>query len=207
MTYIDNIITNFHNNKNSIFYKTNINNYFNQLKDTYNSVYISEPLPVKAQLIKILEKITNKKVTNPNKKTVQYLKESIIQKLNYKLIIWLNHFEKLTKASAYTYKYLTRTRNIIFVANLEEKFSMEVCFFFKKFMIINKNEYEIYYRKNEINVTYALYLILSILCFVIYIKFTLSTCLETIFLPVIVIGGVWFAFLVFRTLIFTGGKV
>ena len=56
--------------------------------------------------------------------------------------------------------------------------------------------------KDEINVTYAIYFLISIFCFLLYMKISYS-----LYMAVILIGGVWFALIIFRTLMYAGGRI
>ncbi|MGZ7120232.1 MAG: hypothetical protein ACXVH2_11030 [Methanobacterium sp.] len=208
MKYLDDVTANIKQGKNVIFFKQDVYPYYKELKKSHNCIYLNEPTPVKPELVKILEKITDERPSVLNRMTITDQKEAIIKSLGYKtLVIMFNHFDKLTKSSVEVYIYLNSIKNIIFVANSNGKFSKDVYYFYKKFEFINKNEYESSYKKNEINVTYALYFILGAICFALYLKFALSLCSGAIFISVITMGALWFSFIVFRTLIFAGGRI
>jgi len=207
MNNIDKIITQLQAKNNIIFYNKDIYPYYRELKSTYNCVYLNEPIPLKAQLINIINKITGQKKSKLNQLTITQLKELLIQKLTYKkLIIFFNHFERLTQRAIDVYEYLNSLENIIYVASFNNKFKKEAYFFFKKFKLINQKEYEEKFKKDEINVTYALYLIISTFCFIMYLKIALSLYLNTAFFAVTSIGALWFALIIFRTFIYAGGK-
>lgn len=208
MEYLEDVITNIKNGNNCIFYNEDVYPYYKELKNLYNCVYLNEPVPVKTQLLKTLGKIRGKEITGYSHKTISNLKESIIKELKYKkLVILFNHFERFTKKSVNAYEYLNSVKNIVIVASFMDEFNKDVYFFFKKFIFINQEKYERFNKKNEINVTYALYFLVGIICFALYLKFALSLCNEAVFFSMITMGALWFGFLVFRTLIFAGGKV
>lgn len=208
MKYLQEVINNLKNGKNIIFYKKNVYPYYKKLKGSFNCVYLNEPVPVKRQLSRILDNITDKKITSTSKNTISDLKELIIQELDYKtLVIMFNHFERLAKKAVESYEYLNSIKKIVFVASFNSNFNSVAYPFFKKFIFLNKEECKKIIKKDEINVTYPLYFILSIISFAVYIKFAMSAYSQTLFFPVIVIGGLWFSFMVFRTFMFAGGKI
>jgi predicted lysophospholipase L1 biosynthesis ABC-type transport system permease subunit len=73
--------------------------------------------------------------------------------------------------------------------------------FFKTFILANPEEYELKNGDNEINVTYPLYIMLSLYIFLIYLKTATS-----IYMAFLFIGAAWFALIVFRTFVFVGGR-
>lgn len=98
------------------------------------------------------------------------------------------------------YQYLNSLSNIQFVCSFSQKFKTEIYPFFKQFELVNKEQYK-QKRKTEINVTYPLYFAISIISFIIYIKIA-----SYVDYSIGIIGGIWFAFLMFRTLVYIGGK-
>jgi hypothetical protein len=134
--------------------------------------------------------------------TILKLRDILIEELKSdNLIILFNNFDLLTKRTVQIYQYLNSLSNIQFVCSFSQKFKTEIYPFFKDFVLINKEEYK-QKSKNEINVTYPLYIAISIISFIIYIRIASS-----VYSAIVVIGGIWFAFLMFRTLVYIGGKV
>ena len=78
---------------------------------------------------------------------------------------------------------------------------MRFILFFKTFIIANPEDYELKNSDKEIDVIYPLYILISIYLFFIYLKAAGSLYMAFIF-----IGAVWFARIVFRTLVFVGGR-
>ena len=99
------------------------------------------------------------------------------------------------------YQHLNSLSNIQFICSFSQDFKPEVYPFYKQFELINQKEYEEKGVKDEINVTYAFYIILSVYCFFIYLK-----TFPSISTPFILIGAAWFALIIFRTLVYIGGR-
>lgn len=118
-----------------------------------------------------------------------------------RLVIIFNHFERLTKRSVQVYQYLNSLKNIQFICSFSQDFKHEVYPFFKRFELVNREEYEAKSVKDEINITYFVYTFLSLLCFFIYVKVSASLFMAALFL-----GGAWFALIIFRTFAFIGGS-
>ena len=192
---------NLNKGKNVIFFQKSVYNCFTNLQDDFLCVYFSEPIPVKIRLIKIIQALGYNKLSVLTRKSIAELKEVLIKELKYeRLIICFNHFERLTKRTVQIYQSLNSLNNIQFFCNFQGKFKNEVYPFFRTFILANPKEYELKNTKNEINVTYALYIIISVYVFLIYLKTATS-----IYMAFIFIGAAWFALIVFRTLVFVGG--
>jgi hypothetical protein len=113
-----------------------------------------------------------------------------------------NNFDILTKRAAQIYQHLNSHQNILFICSFASNFSQDVYPFFKSFLFINKEEYNEKTGKNEVNITYAMYFLMSVLCFFIYIKTASSMAMA-----MILIGGAWFALIIFRTFTYAGGRI
>jgi len=176
---------------------------FDILKDNNRCVFFNEPVPVRVQLIKLLRLISPDYSFNSSHITVAELTEAIIKELDYSnLIIIFNHFERLSKRYVGTYQYLNNVPNIQFICSFDEKINTNVYSFCKTFKFINKREYIENVNKSEINITYSLYILISIICFFVYIKSA-----NSIYMATVLLGGAWFALIVFRTLMYAGGRV
>lgn len=190
------------NGKNIIFYDKSIFDCYNKLKDDYICIYFNEPTPVKVRLMKVVDELAPDTNYSLNRLTIAELKEILFKELTHdRLIITFNHFERLTKSTVQVYQYLNSMNNIQFVCSFSQEFKPEIYPFFKTFEFVNKEEYETKSTKDEINITYFIYALLSLTCFFVYIKASQSILMAAIFL-----GGAWFALIVFRTLIFVGGR-
>lgn len=208
MINTEEIITNIKLKNNIILYNENVYNYYNKLSDEFDCIYLKDPVPIKKQLIEIIEKISDYKKSKLNRMTVSDLKNLLVEQLDDEfLVIMFNRFEKITKKAVEVYVYINNNSNIIFLASFNGKFNKDAYFFFKKFKILNKDEYK-EKNKDTINVTYPLYIFISVICFAVYLKFGLSLgILGTLYYPIVILGAIWFAFLVFRTLTYVGGRV
>ena len=187
---------------NIIFYNKSVYDCYNKLKDDYICIYFNEPTPVKVRLIKIINELSEENKLSLNRLTIDELKEILVRELEYeRLVITFNHFERLTKSTVQVYQYLNTLKNIQFICSFSQDFKPEVYPFYKQFELANQKEYEEKGVKDEINVTYALYIILSVYCFFIYLK-----TFPSISTPFILIGAAWFALIIFRTLVYIGGR-
>lgn len=192
------------NGQNLMFYDKNVYECFSRLKTNFLCVFYHDPLPIKVRLIDITHVITGQTKTFLNRLAVPDLTQLLVEKLQSKtMIIFFNHFERLTDRSMQIYNQLNSQDNIHFICsfNINKSLNSEVYSFFKTFKLVNKDVYELKH-KNEINVSYAVYAGISIYCIVLYLKTGFSLTSATM-----VIGGIWFALIIFRTLIYAGGRL
>lgn len=189
--------------KNIIYYNKDIYHCYNELKDDYLSVYFNEPVPAKVRLINIIKAISRTKKPSLNRLTIAELLNMLIAELKFKkLIILFNHFERLTKRSVQVYQYLNSLKNVIFICSFNKKFPQTVYSFFKTFEFMNEEEYSLEIGEKDINITYTVYALITVVGILFYIKITPSFSLATM-----LIGGAWFALIIFRTLIYVGGRI
>lgn len=188
--------------KNLLFYNKSVDKCYDNLKSDYLCVYFNEPTPIKMKLIEIIRIISQNNERSLDYLTISKLRDILIEELKSdNLIILFNNFDMLTKRTVQIYQYLNSLSNIQFVCSFSQKFKPEIYPFFKEFELVNKELYK-QKSKNEINVTYPLYIAISIISFLIYIKIATS-----VYSAIVIIGGIWFAFLMFRTLVYVGGRV
>lgn len=188
--------------KNLLFYNKSVDKCYDNLKSDYLCVYFNEPTPIKMKLIEIIRIISQNNERSLDYLTISKLRDILIEELKSdNLIILFNNFDMLTKRTVQIYQYLNSLSNIQFVCSFSQKFKPEIYPFFKEFELVNKELYK-QKSKNEINVTYPLYIAISIISFLIYIKIATSA-----YSAIVIIGGIWFAFLMFRTLVYVGGRV
>lgn len=97
---------------------------------------------------------------------------------------------------------LNENKNIQFICSFSDNFNRSIYSFYKKFKLVNSDKFEKEVVKKEINVTYAVYALISLFCFLLYMKIA-----TTVYMAVILIGGIWFALMIFRTLMYAGGRI
>ena len=188
---------------NILFYNRDVYRYYYKLSDDYLCIYFDEPVPVRVKLIRILKTINPEYKFNKNRITITELREVIPEELESKnLIILFNNFEKLNKSALNAYKYLNNSKNIKFICSFKNRFRNEAYTFYKTFNFINKEDYPYEENLKRINITYTIYAVLSLLCLLIYIKTSFSFYILTI-----IIGGIWFGLIIFRTLMYAGGRI
>lgn len=187
--------------RNLIFYDTDVELCYDELKDDYICVYFFEPSPAKVRLLEIAKRL--KRSHNMKTKTVPEIKKYIIDELgDDRLILLFNHFERLNNQSVKPYMDLNENENIQFICSFSDNFNKKLYPFFEEFKLMNNDKFEKEAVINEINVTYAVYALISLFCFLIYMKIA-----TTVYMAVILIGGIWFALMIFRTLMYAGGRI
>ena len=188
---------------NILFYNKDVYQYYNKLKDDYLCIFFDEPIPIRINLIGILKTINPDYKFSIGRITIVELREVIQKELESKnLIILFNNFEKLNKTALNVYTNLNTNRNIKFICNFKNRFRNEAYTFYKTFNFINKEDYPYEENLKKINITYSIYAILSLICLLIYIKTSISFYIVTF-----IIGGIWFALIIFRTLMYAGGRI
>lgn len=189
--------------KNLIFYDHDVKPCYDKLKDKFLCVYLDEPTPARIRLIEIGYKVNKSSKVNIKAFSIPELKKLIISEVgDDKLIIIFNHFERLNNLSLRPYYDLNEQENIQFICNFKENFKKQIYPFFKKFELVNKSKYKKENNRDEINVTYAVYVLISVYCFLLYMKISYS-----VYTAFILVGGIWFALIIFRTLVYLGGRV
>ncbi len=190
------------NGKNLMFYDRDVNSCYKVLRKDFVCVYFNEPIPVRVRLMESIYYLSNDKNLNLNNKTIAELQIQLLDLLDGKhLIILFNNFERLTRKAMQAYENLNNEENINFVCSFGQNFKPEIYAFFKTFELVNREDFEENLGRKEINITYTIYAIVSIFCFLLYMKLGSSQTIATL-----LIGGTWFALIIFRTLLYVGGK-
>lgn len=190
------------NKKNLMFYDMDIHNYYQLLRDEFLCIYFNEPVPVRVRLMESIYYLSDDKNQNLSNRTIAELHGKLLELLKGKrLIILFNNFERLTRKAMQAYQNLNREDNIHFVCSFSQYFKPEIYAFFKSFDLVNREDYEENLGRKEVNVTYTLYAVVSIFCFLMYLKAATSLAMASL-----LIGGPWFALIIFRTLLYVGGK-
>lgn len=188
---------------NLIFYDKDVSLCYDELKEGHLCIFFDEPIPIRIRLIKILKMINPDYKFNKAHITIAELKIIIVKELNDRnLIIFFNNFEKLNKSSLSIYEYLNSLKNIQFICSFNIRFKNVAYRFYKTFKFVNKEDYHPKEDNNQINITYTVYGILSIFCILLYIKISTS-----IYIATIMIGAAWFGLIIFRTLMYAGGRI
>ncbi|MGI6482289.1 MAG: hypothetical protein ACOX08_03305 [Methanobacterium sp.] len=91
--------------------------------------------------------------------------------------------------------------NVRFICSFNKNFKPEVYSFFRTFDLVNEDEYMLKHGKKEFNITYAVDVILSVFCILIYLKAATSFSMESL-----LVGSVWFGLILFRTFLYVGGR-
>lgn len=189
--------------KNILFYNRDIYTCYNEFMDDYLCIYFNEPLPVKLTLIECINKISDSKRESLKRLTVAELRKIFVKELKYeRLVIFFNHFERLTKRDVDIHLYLNSLKNVQYICSFKGEFKSVVYPFYQHFILVNKEEYDVKSGKDEVDVTYPVFLGISFVGFLVYIKVGTTSMAAGI----ILLGALWFAFLIFRTLVYVGGR-
>lgn len=191
--------------QNLILYKKDVWECYKLLKNNYRCTYIDHPRPVKAKFIQAIKELTGDKYGTFTSKTIPELQKILIEESKeQRLIILFNYFEDLTGKMIYPYRYLHENGNIAFVASFTKYYETQgdLQDFYETFQVVNEEELKREVSYDDINITYPTYLFIAGLLFIVYLK-----AASSLFIATVLIGAIWFAFLVFRTLIYVGGRV
>ncbi|PKL66545.1 MAG: hypothetical protein CVV28_10400 [Methanobacteriales archaeon HGW-Methanobacteriales-1] len=189
--------------QNLLFYKNDVHDIYKQINSNFLCVFFNEPTPIKHRLIECIETVVNQTEPSLSRLTLPELIKILMVKLNSKkLIILFNNFHILTRRLVATLQELNRYKNIIFICSFDKDFKSEVYGFFTTFHIMNVDQYKLETGKDEINISYAVYFCLGLICFFIYLKTASSA-----YIGAMLIGGAWFGLVIFRTFVYTGGRV
>jgi hypothetical protein len=189
--------------ENIIIYNRNVDLYYHKLKNDYHCTYFDEPIPVRIKLLEILNTVNPDCKYDKNHITIAELKEVILKELaTNEFIILFNNFEKLNKSALNAFQHLDKSKNVRFICSFKKRFKNEAYPFYKTFKFINKEDYPYEENFKRINITYTVYAILSLVCILVYLRASVS-----IYMATFVIGALWFGLIIFRTLMYAGGRV
>lgn len=196
------ILANIKAGKNSLFFKKNVFDYVDVISESYTIVYLDELSPIKSkliQLIKSIQEIRDRKVPSSShfqRMTIDELKEMLIKKASgIKVVIAFNHFERLTPSTARFWLSVSAQERIIFLGSLYDTFRKELFGFYKTFEVVNQEFMESEAPSSQIDITMPFCLLVGVLIFICFIKVSLVG-------SAILVSSLWFAFLVFRTLMY-----
>ncbi|PKL69083.1 MAG: hypothetical protein CVV28_02925 [Methanobacteriales archaeon HGW-Methanobacteriales-1] len=189
--------------QNLLFYKKDVHDIYKQINSNFLCVFFNEPTPIKHRLMESIETVVNQTEPSLSRLTLPELIKILMVKLNSKtLIILFNNFHILTRRLVATLQELNRYQNIIFICSFDKDFKSEAYGFFTTFHLMNVDQYKLETGKDEINISYAVYFFLGLIGFFIYLKTASSA-----YMAAMLIGGIWFGMIIFRTFIYTGGRV
>lgn len=112
-----------------------------------------------------------------------------------KVVIAFNHFERLSPSTARFWLQISGHEKIVFLGSIYGKFKKDAYSFYKTFKVINKEVMESEGPGSEIDITLPFILLVGAFFFISYLKIS-TTQTATM------IGAVWFAFLVIRSLMY-----
>lgn len=130
--------------KNIIFYNRDIYTCYDEFMDDYLSIYFNEPLPVKVILIECINKVPGSRRDSLKHLTIAELRKIFVKELKYeRLVIFFNHFERLTKRDVKIHQYLNSLKNVQYICSFKNEFKPVVYPFYKTFIFVNKEEYKV----------------------------------------------------------------
>ncbi|MDO5851665.1 MAG: hypothetical protein Q4Q23_04180 [Methanobacteriaceae archaeon] len=190
MKYITEINEQLEKDNNVILFKQDLKKYHKYYQKKYNTIYISTPKIGKIALENILRikyKKTDKELKN--KTAMQLISE--INKETKGLIIFLDAFEQLSLREQEYYKQLALNNQIKYVVNTNTQPTKTNKEFFKKFILINMEDFQDD-RTQSINITYTILFLISLIIFLLIIKLELNK-------TSLIINSLWFTLLMYRT--------
>ncbi|MFA0834141.1 MAG: hypothetical protein ACC609_09060 [Methanobacterium formicicum] len=130
------------------------------------------------------------------RKTIEELKELIAEKTkNKKVVILFNHFERTTQLAADTWGFLIGLDSIILVASYSKNFKAVAYTLYRQMEHIREEMHE------EIDVKYSVFAIITAMGLFSYIKLAAA---NNAYIASMLLAGIWFGLIVFRTFIFVG---
>lgn len=183
-------------NKSVLVYREDVHKFLPDLANRWTAVFIKDPVPPKQKLVEISEKLGFEKKEKLRRKTIEELKELIEEKTkNKKIVILFNHFERTTQLAADTWGFLINLDSIVIVASYSKNFKAVAYTLFRQMEHIREEMHE------EIDVKYSVFAIITAMGLFSYIK--LATA-NNAYIASMLLAGIWFGLIVFRTFIFVG---
>ncbi|AUB59396.1 hypothetical protein BK009_01075 [Methanobacterium subterraneum] len=183
-------------NKSVLVYREDVHKFLPDLANRWTAIFVKDPVPPKQKLIDIAEKLGFAKRERLRRKTIEELKELIKEKTkNKKIVILFNHFERTTQLAADTWGFLINLDSIVIVASYSKNFKAAAYTLFRQMEHIREEMHE------EIDIKYSIFAIITVLGLFSYIK--LATA-NNAYIASMLLAGIWFGLIVFRTFIFVG---
>lgn len=199
---IKNCLENIKKGQNSLIYKKNVFTLVKELEKHYLTVYINEPSPVKHKLIQMIIQIQTHrerkvpKESELTRMTTEDLKQMLFKKASgIKVVVAFNHFERLTATTARFWHSVAGHERLVFIGSLFTKFKKEAYGFYKTFEVINEAEMREQSPAGEMDITLPTVIVCGALVFICFLKISFIS-------SEVLIGAIWFAFLLARTLIY-----
>ncbi|MCK9150516.1 hypothetical protein [Methanobacterium alcaliphilum] len=188
--------------QNLLFYDRDVQKVYLELNSKYNCIFFNEPVPLKVRVIECIETVVRKKEASLKKFTTAELIKILLAKLNSnKLIILFNGFHLLNRQAVSSLQELNNHTNIMFICSFNKEFKSEVYGFYKTFQLVNMEEYRLETGQDEINITYPVYFIFGVIAFLIFLK---ASSLANV--SATILGALWFGLIIFRTMVYVGGR-
>lgn len=188
--------------KNIMIYSHDVNDFYLHLKNEYDCINLYEPTPTKYKIIKCLKHLQPLEDINYSRFNQLELRDKVLDLVkNNTLILFFNHFDQLTFKSAQIYHSLYEQGGVLFICSFNSSFKEGAYHFYKTFSLVNKEEYEYETGKNEINISYTIYGVFSLMAFLIYLN---ASSMST---ATLILGAAWFGLIIFRTLVYAGGRL
>lgn len=168
-----------------------IYNEFSELESHHRMVYVGIPKPLKPVLIQIGIQIGGDQELS--KMTISEITEKIIEE-GEPVWVFFEDFEELTSRIARILYRLYKHGQIQYVASANGPVSNKLREFLGTFKILGE-------KREEINITYPVFFILTIIAFIIYVRISFILGVSSAYT---ILGGFWLSFLIFRTLIYIG---
>lgn len=195
-------LENIKKGKNSLVYRKNVYKLVKGLQSSYLTVYINELTPVKHKLIQLITEIQTHrerkvpKDTELTRMTTEDLKQMLFKKASgIKVVIAFNHFERLTATTARFWHSVSGHERIVFIGSLFNGFKKDAYGFYKTFEVINEAEMKEQSPAGEMDITIPTVVICGALVFICFLKISYIG-------SEILIGAIWFTFLLARTLLY-----
>ena len=183
-------------NKSVLVYREDVHKFLPDIANRWTAIFIKEPVPPKTKLIEICERLGIEKKEKLRRKTIEELKELIAEKTkNKKIVIMFNHFDRMTQLGADTWGFLINLDSIILVASYYKNFKSVAYSLFRQMEHIREEIHE------EIDIKYSIFAVITALGLFSYVKLA---SLNTAYIASLLLAGIWFALIVFRTFIFVG---
>lgn len=177
-----------------ILYKHNMAQVVKFLSDKWTVLYLAGPTPPKSRLVELLVMMGLGTKDALGRLTIEELKEKFSEETkNKKVVIALNHFEKMTKSSVELFHFFLNNPKVTLVCNYDNNFKDYA------YGLFTKMEHFIEERDEEINITFTLFWLVASLCVIFYLK--LAFAVSSMW-SVIILAALWFGLTIFRTLTF-----